>query len=183
MIKTSGDLAGKFNMRYLIRANGNVACLVNQNIGALQQGITEEAIGIDVLVFQVVLHVFIARYAFKPAERRHHGEEKVKLCMFGNSGLDKQGRCTGRNPGSEPVDHHVPDAVFNDLRIFVMSGQRVPVGDKKETLIFVLQLDPVVYDSVQMPKVQAPGGTHAGQHAPLRFDGTQNLLPGKTTCR
>ena len=42
-----------------------------------------------------------------------------------------------------------------------MGGQRVPVGDKKETLMLVLQAHPVFEHAVIVTKVQRSGRTHA----------------------
>src|SRR5690606_38549934 len=98
----------------------------------------------------------------------------------GHARLDEDGGGTGRYAGGEPVDDHVPNAVFDDLRVFVVRGERVPVGDEEEALELVLQLDPVVNDSVQVAQMQTPGRAHTGQNPPLRIDGTQACLPPGT---
>jgi hypothetical protein len=87
-----------------------------------------------------------------------------------------------RYTGSQPVDDHLPDVVFDNVGVFVMRRKRMPVGNEKETLVLVLEFDPVMNDSVQMTKMQTPGGTHTRQYAPLRIDGTQALLLRTTTC-
>src|SRR5687768_4438659 len=106
----------------------------------------------------------------------------MQFSVFGDSGLNEQGSSTRRHAGCQPVSNHVPDAVFDNVGIFVMRGQGVPVGDEKETFKLVLQLDPVMDDAIQMSQMQTSGWAHARNHAPLRINGTQNLLPGKTTC-
>jgi hypothetical protein len=50
----------------------------------------------------------------------------------------------------------------------------VPVGHKKETFEFMLELHPVLKNTVIMAKVQLSGGTHSGQYPLLGIDRTQS---------
>ena len=75
--------------------------------------------------------------------------------------LYKQRRLRGINASGQPVNHHVPGVLLDLRRAIVMGGQRVPVGDKKETLMLVLQAHPVFEHAVIVTKVQRSGRTHA----------------------
>ena len=46
--------------------------------------------------------------------------------------------------------------------IVVVRGQRMPVGNEKVALVLMLQLHPVLQDTVIVTEVQTPGWTHAG---------------------
>ncbi len=50
---------------------------------------------------------------------------------------------------------------MNPLGILVFSGQGVPVGDEKETLIFMLEFFPVGQGPVQVAQMQVPRWAHA----------------------
>ena len=58
-----------------------------------------------------------------------------------------------------------------------MRSQRMPVGDKKVTVIFVLEFDPVLQHTVVVPEVQTPGGAHTGQNTVFGFAGQLRSTP------
>jgi len=66
----------------------NMTSLVNQDVGALQQGIAQETVGVDVLVFEIVLHILVAGHALKPAQWRHHGKQQMQFSVFRYLGLE-----------------------------------------------------------------------------------------------
>ena len=74
-------------------------------------------------------------------------------------------RLLGVEAGGEPVDHHVVDVLLDDLALFVVRGQRVPVGDEVEAVVVVLQPHPVLQRAVVVAEVQRAGGAHAGEDA------------------
>ena len=90
--------------------------------------------------------------------------------MLGNTRLDEKWRGSRVNPGGEPVYDHLPDVIFNNLRVFIVGRECMPVSDEKITLIFVLQLDPVLENTVIVTEMQPTGGAHATQHTFLCFD-------------
>ena len=75
--------------------------------------------------------------------------------------LDKQRRLRRIDTRGQPVNHHVPGMLFDLLGAVVMRCQGMPVGDKKETLVLVLETNPVFQYAVVMPEMQRPGRTHA----------------------
>ena len=52
--------------------------------------------------------------------------------------LVEQGRITGIDTSSQPVDDHIARAFADNRRIFIMRGQGVPVGDEVKTLVAML---------------------------------------------
>ena len=53
------------------------------------------------------------------------------------------------------------------LALFVVRGQRVPVGDEVEAVVVVLQAHPVLQGAVVVAEVHGAGGAHAGEDAGL----------------
>ncbi len=51
------------------------------------------------------------------------------------------------------------------VRVFVMRGERMPVGHKKQALVLALQAHPVLEHPVIVAQVQDTGGPHARQDA------------------
>ena len=77
----------------------------------------------------------------------------------------KMRRAVRVDADGEPVDEHLPDAVFDALGRFVVRRQRVPVGREVKALVLLLQPEPVLQRTVIVADVHAPGGPHAGQDA------------------
>ena len=83
--------------------------------------------------------------------------------MVWNTRLDKKGRSIRIDTCSQPVNHHIPDIGRHDFRVFIMSGQGVPIGNKKETVVLILEAGPVLQDPVVMAEMEATGGPHPGE--------------------
>ena len=66
----------------------------------------------------------------------------MQLGVLRHAGLNEEDRLGGIHPGCQPIDDHVPDAFLDDRRGLVMSGERMPVGDEEEALVFVLKRRP-----------------------------------------
>ena len=147
-------------MRDLILAHRDQSCPVDQDVGTLEQGITEEAVGREVALAQPLLLILEARHALQPAERSHHGEQQVQLRVLVHPRLDEQIRVAGVDARREPVDDHVPDAFPDDAGLFIVGGQCMPVRDEEEALVLVLQPCPVAQHAVVVPEMQPAGRTH-----------------------
>jgi hypothetical protein len=87
----------------------------------------------------------------------------MQFGVFGNLRLDEQRRSLRIDAGRQPVDDHVPGRGDDALRIVVLGGQRVPVGDEEQAGMLVLQRDPVLEHAVVVAKMQAAGRAHAGE--------------------
>ncbi len=84
--------------------------------------------------------------------------------MLRHLGLDEQRRLIRIDTGGQPVDDHVPGCLFDILRIVVMRRQRMPVRDKEQAGILMLELGPVLEHTMVMAEVQEPGRAHAGKN-------------------
>jgi len=89
----------------------------------------------------------------------------MQFGMLDHARLHKQRGLRRIDAGGEPVDRHVAHVFLDHLRRVVVRGQRMPVGDEKQALVFVLQAQPVFEHAMVVAKVQAPGGAHAGENA------------------
>ena len=68
---------------------------------------------------------------------------------------------SGSTPAREPVGDVVERVGGNAGRVRVVAGQRVPVGDEIETVVLLLQRDPVLERADQVSEVQLAGRAHA----------------------
>ena len=76
---------------------------VHDDVGGLEGGIAEEAVGVEIFVLDVVELLFVGGDAFEPAEGGDHGEEEVEFGVFGDEGLQEDDgllRGRGRRRGS-----------------------------------------------------------------------------------
>ena len=170
-IEAARDLARDLDVRDLVLADGHVHRPVQQDVGALQQRVAEEAVGREVLLLQLLLLVLVGRHALEPAERRDHRQQQVQLGVLGHPRLDEQRRHGRIEPGGQPVDDHLPGVVLELAGVVVAGRERVVVRDEEVAVVLVLQLGPVLERAVVIAEVQGTGRPHPGQHAPRGGDG------------
>ena len=132
MIKTACDLAGQFNVGNLVLAHRDKTGPVHQDVGTLQYRVSEETKGSQVTVLELFLLILVAWHAFEPAQWCNHRQQGKQLGMFGDARLHEQCRIARIDARRKPVDDHVARAFGNYRRIFVIGGQRVPVGDEEK---------------------------------------------------
>ncbi len=170
-VEAAGDLAGDFDVGGLILADGDEGGLVGEDIGGLEEGIAEEAVGGKIFLFELLLLILVGGNALKPGDRGDHAEEGVQLKVSGDVGLDEDGAEVGVESGGEEVEGDLADVVFEGGGVGVVGGEGVVVGDEEVTLVLVLELDPVVEGSHVVTEVESSGGAHAGEDAGARGDG------------
>ncbi len=90
IVKAPCDLAGQLHMGDLVFTDRHQACLVNEDVGALQYGIAEKAVGIQVFFPQLLLHILVRRYPLQPAQWRKHGQQQVQFGVLHDPRLDEQ---------------------------------------------------------------------------------------------
>src|SRR5580700_4293755 len=170
-IKLADQFAGEFDVGDLVFADGDeerfAGVRVHDDIGGLERGVTEEAVGVEIFVADVVELLFAGGDAFEPAERSDHGEEQVEFGVFGDQGLQKDHGLLRVEAGGEEVDSDL-QAVFGDGgRIGIVGGEGVPVGDEVEASVvgIGLEFDPVLEGAEKVADVQTAGGAHAGEDA------------------
>ena len=175
VIEAARDFARDLDVRRLVFADRHEAGLVDQDVGRLQKRVAEEAVGREVAVLEFFDLILVARHALEPCERRPHRQQREQLGVLGQAALDEDRRLFRVDAGGEPVDHHVVDIAFDDLAVFVMRGQRVPVGDEVEAVVFGLQPHPVLQRAVVVTEVQRAGRAHARQHASALLAGRKGF--------
>jgi len=172
MVEAARGLARQLDVRHLVLTDRHVRGTVHEYVRALQQRVTEEPVGGEILLFQLFLLVLVARHALEPAERRDHREQQVQLGVLGNVRLHEERGNAGIQAGGQPVDQHFADVFLQARGVLVAGREHVPVGDEEETFVLILQLDPVAQRPMPVAEVQRAGGTHAGKDAPRRRGGT-----------
>jgi P-type Cu+ transporter len=108
MIEAARDLARELDVRHLILAHRHLIGAVDQDVGALQQRIAEEAVGRKIFLGQFFLLILVGRHPFQPAQRRHHRQQQMQFGMLDHLRLDEQGGFGRIDAGGQPVDHHLP---------------------------------------------------------------------------
>ncbi len=73
LIKPPRHFARQFHVRHLVFADGHEVRLVNQNVGRLQQGISQESIRPEVFILDVLALLFVRWHTLQPAQRRDSG--------------------------------------------------------------------------------------------------------------
>ena len=162
VIEAPRDLTRDFDMRHLILAHWHAVGAVYQDVRALQQRITEKAIGGEVFLGELFLLILIGRHAFQPTQWRDHRQQQMQLGVLRHTRLDKQRRLRRIHARRQPVDHHVPHMLLDGGRIVVMGGQRMPVGNEVETLVFMLQTHPILEHAMIVAEMQCASRAHAG---------------------
>ena len=91
-------------------------------------------------LFQLFL---IGGIPFQPGQWGEHGKEQIELRMFFDIRLNEKCGFFRIKPHGNPIHDNFIGAFLNDLRIGIVTGERMPVRDKIETLKFLLELFPV----------------------------------------
>ena len=74
MIESTRHFTSQLDMRNLIFPDRNKAGFINQDIGTLQQWITEKSIGCEVFIIQLFLLILKTWHTFQPPQRRDHAK-------------------------------------------------------------------------------------------------------------
>ena len=70
--------------------------------------------------------------------------------MLGQTALQKERALLGIDASSEPIDHHFIHRSLNHFGVFIMRGQRMPIGHKIEALHLALQAYPIFQSAMVM---------------------------------
>ena len=73
--------------------------------------------------------------------------------------------CAGSTPAASQSITMSHTWLLDGVRIIVVRGERMPVGDKIKALEFVLQAHPVFEYAVIVAQMQCASGAHAGEYA------------------
>ena len=79
VVEAARHFTGQFHMHDLILTHRNLGGAIDQDVGTLQQGITQKAIGGEVFFLEFFLLVLVGRHPFQPAQRGDHRQQQVQF--------------------------------------------------------------------------------------------------------
>src|SRR5215471_9426092 len=144
----------------LVFAYGNkersAGLAVHDDVGGLQCGIAEEAVGVEVFFFYVFDLLFVGGDAFEPAQWSDHAEQQVEFGVFGDKRLLENDGFLRVEAGGEIVGHDFDGVLRDGGGVSVVAGEGVPVGNEEETFVgwSILQADPVLQRAEIVADVQ-----------------------------
>ena len=169
LVKPPRHLACQLHVRHLVLAHRHKIRLVNQDIGRLQQRISEKPVGAEVFVLKVLALLLVTGHALQPSQRSDHAEQQVQLRMLQHMRLDEQCAAPGIEPGGQVVDDDLKRVLLDATRVGIIGGQRVPVRDEEEALVVVLQTNPVAQRPDIVAEMQFPVGRMPLSTRPFLF--------------
>ena len=126
-------------MRYLILADRHEKLCsrlaINHDVGALQNGIAEETVVVQVLVLDAFQRFFVRGIALQPAECRHHGQQQMQLRVFRNDRLLENYALCRIESRRQVIDHDLQRVLRNRGRVRVIARQRMPIRDEVKAVI------------------------------------------------
>ena len=152
-------------MGYLVGADGNEVGLVEEDVGGLEKGVAEEAVGGEIFFAELLLLILVGGNAFEPAEGGEHAEEEEELGVGGDVRLLEDDAAAGVEAGGEEVEGDLDVVGLDVAGVGVVGGEGMEVGDEEEAVVILLQANPVVEGSHVVAEMEAAGGAHAGEDA------------------
>ena len=89
----------------------------------------------------------------------------MQFGMLRHARLDEQRAFLRVQPGTQPVDDHVPHMLFEFRGVLVTGGQGVPVRDEKIAVVLVLQVHPIAQRAMVVPEMQLARRAHTRKNA------------------
>src|SRR5208337_4496534 len=88
----------------------------------------------------------------------------MQFRVLGDHGLDKNSGFIGIKPGCNKIYQQIRRAVFYGGRISIASSESVPISNKIEAVVLVLQAYPVLQGADKVSEVQLSARLHAAQN-------------------
>jgi len=142
----------------LVLADRDEFPLVEDDVGGLEHRVAQESVGVQLLFGQLLLLFLERRDALEPGQGRDHGQQEMELGMLLDGGLDEEDALVRIEPQAEKVAGHVERVAADGLRVRVFGTQGVPVHDRIETAVFVLEPDPVAEGAGVVSEMGRPRG-------------------------
>ena len=153
-------------MLALILADGNIVCLIQQDIRRHEAGIGEQsAVYIVGVLCALILKL---RHAAELAEHGVAIEYPAKLCMLVNMALQEQNVLFRVYAAGNVLGKLLEAAAAQQLRILA-HGERVQIGHKIIAVKFIGSCTPVFHGSQIIAEVKIARGLNARQHAFLFY--------------
>ena len=93
----------------LVLADGDDVGLVDDDVRGLEERISQEAVGVELLVGELLLLFLEGRDALQPGEGRDHGQEEMELGVLLDRRLDEEDALLGIEAQAEEVAGDVED--------------------------------------------------------------------------
>ena len=153
-------------MLALILADGNIVCLIQQDIRRHEAGIGEQsAVYIVGVLCALILKL---RHAAELAEHGVAIEYPAKLCMLVNMALQEQNVLFRVYAAGNVLGKLLEAAAAQQLRILA-HGERVQIGHEIIAVKFICSCAPVLHGSQIIAEVKIARGLNARQHAFLFY--------------
>ena len=162
LVEPAHDLTRELQVRDLILAYRNEFRVVHRDVSCLQQRITEEADRREVLLGELLLLFLVRRNPFEPWDRDDHRQQQEQLGVLRDERLHEDGAALRVDAGRNPVGEIVERVTGDRLRVRILAGQRVPVGDEVEAVVLFLERDPILERAHEVAEMQFARRPHAG---------------------
>ncbi len=157
VIEFGGDVAGDFDVLFLVLADGDEVTVVDEDVCGHEDGVGEEPVigGEAASGF-----VFVAVAVFEHGHGRQGAEDPCEFTDFGDVALAEEGGFGGVEAAGEEVEGEVEDVGAEGFGV-LETGERVVVGDEVEGVAFVLEGDGGLHHAEVVAEVQTAGGLDA----------------------
>ncbi len=149
-------------MGQLVDTDRDIVGPVDDYVGGLKKGVTQEAVGRQILVGHLLSDLLVGGNSLQPGQRGDHGKENEELRVLQDGRLEEQGGPFSVETHAQPILDDLLRILGQGGRFVVHGGQGVPVCHEIEALVLLLEADPVAEGSEVMPDVKGPCGPHAG---------------------
>lgn len=161
VIDFSDEVAGHFEVLFLVFADGDDVGIVEEDVGSHQGGVGEEGVvGGD----SFGDFVFVGMAAFEQAHGADGGENPSEFVDLGDGTLFKKDPSRGIKTAGEEVDRD-PANVFAKGGGIVGGGHGVVVGDEVKSFAFALGIDGRFDGAEVVSDVETSAGLEAGENA------------------
>ena len=180
-VESPRDLAAQLQVRKLVLAHRHQLGPVDQDVGGLQDRVTKKAVIGEVAIADLLLLLLIGGHTLQPGDGDDNRQEQVQLGMLGDMRLDEDRALLRVEPRGQPIQGHVEDVILDRRGVGILAGQSVPVADRKEAIVRLLQPDPVFQCPDQVADVHRSRRSESGQDPLARlmrrsFRGPQDVL-------
>ncbi len=157
-VEFDGDVAGDFDVLFLVAAHGDEVGIVNQNVGGHKDRIGEDAMVGGNAVGDFIL---VAVASFEQAHRGDGGEYPGQFGDGRHVGLPEQERFRRVESAGQEIQRDV-QGVLAALGGVEEGGHGMVVGDEIESLALVLQFDGGFHHAKIIAQVKSARGLDAG---------------------
>ena len=162
VIKLRGNIAGEFQMLFLIFADGNMGAFERENICGLQNGICIEPNRGALRIFAHL--IFILGHTVEPSDARDAVKIPRELTMCPHRGLCIDNRFF-RVDACRKISRRNFARLIGELGRVLRDRDGVQIDNTKDAIFFMLQTREFFQRAEVIPKVQRARGLHTRKDA------------------